>query len=463
MVDGSDGQLTAACKMAHQRGVPLYLYVDIPFELDALPFELLRTEQKFLLLESDTHLIRRITDRNRQKREEPARRSLKMLFMACSPLNLKAEEVLQFEQEEERILQAIDRFPCEVRIEDSGSLNGLSDFLYEAAGFDIVHVSGHAGHDYTLGPVFYMENEIGELEKTTPKALWEKLKDFPPKVLFLSGCSTGKSDKVMASESFAHRMVDKGVSVVLGWGLPVSDVGATLVAAEAYKYLAMGKGVDAAVQRARQSTQERYHPWPLLRLFTDGSQLGPLIAPGQPLRSKTTRKTTFKYLSDSQVKVLERGFVGRRREIQSGVRVLRGMGAKYGLFIRGPAGVGKSCLAGKVIERFPDREIVAIHGPLRKADLLQKLRHMFDCRGVASGLEVLASDREFEEKVKALFRSTFKEQPTMLLFDNFEENLIRNGDDYYGTDECIEILKPLLSACPGARIARILSLPAALL
>jgi len=118
--------------------------------------------------------------------------------------------------------------------------------------------------------------------------------------------------------------VQKGIPIVLGWGLPVSDDGATALTAELYRYLAMGKGIDEAVQHARLEMKDRYHPWPLLRVFTDGSKLTPLITAGQRLRQRTSRTTTYKTLADSQVRVLERGFVGRRREIQTGMRVLKG-------------------------------------------------------------------------------------------------------------------------------------------
>ena len=86
-----------------------------------------------------------------------------------------------------------------------------------------------------------MENEIGELAKVTPESLGEILKDFLPRVLFLSGCSTGKSDKVSNVESFAYRMIEHNIPVALGWGLPVSDTGATIMTTKLYEYLAMGK------------------------------------------------------------------------------------------------------------------------------------------------------------------------------------------------------------------------------
>ena len=59
MLNGSGGQLSAVVKEASQKGEPLHLYLDIPFEIDALPVELLH-RQRFLALESDRHLIRRV-------------------------------------------------------------------------------------------------------------------------------------------------------------------------------------------------------------------------------------------------------------------------------------------------------------------------------------------------------------------------------------------------------------------
>ena len=317
--------------------------------------------------------------------------------MACSPMDL-GDSVLQFEKEEENIQKSIEKFQIEMTVEDSGSLEGLKNALMQGNGYDIVHITGHAGIDPKLGPVFYMENEIGELAKVTPESLGEILKDFLPRVLFLSGCSTGKSDKVNEVESFAYRMVEHNIPVALGWGLPVSDTGATIMTTKLYEYLAMGKDIDFAVQRARQEVEKEYHPWPLLRLFTDSSPLISIIDPKRPLMPTSYRKTRYKYLADSEVKVLEYGFIGRRREIQHGTKVLRGEKDKYGLLIRGPAGLGKSCLAGKLIERFHEKSLVVFHGEVRAADIVSKLKRLFEKNNIKSGTDILGSDREYEEK-----------------------------------------------------------------
>ena len=140
LLNGSGGQLNSLIEKSYADGDPLYLYFDIPFELDALPVELLHNKQ-FLLLKSDTHIIRQVTERNRLQQASPEKRALKMLFIACSPLNL-AGAVLQFEKEEETILKEMEKFQVEITVEDSGSLVGLQNALIEANGFDIVHITG---------------------------------------------------------------------------------------------------------------------------------------------------------------------------------------------------------------------------------------------------------------------------------------------------------------------------------
>jgi len=150
---------------------------------------------------------------------------------------------------------------------------------------------------------------------------------------------------------------------------------------------------------------------------------------------------------------LERGFIGRRPEIQEGVRVLKGFSEKYGLLIHGPAGIGKSCLAGKLIERCPDKALIVLHGELKASDLVRKLRDLFDRQGIASGLDVLkAENLELDEKIKALFRPSggLHEQPTILYCDDFEQNLIRRGDEHHLTPAARDLLIPLLTALDWA-------------
>ncbi|MBF0338747.1 MAG: ATP-binding protein [Nitrospirae bacterium] len=220
----------------------------------------------------------------------------------------------------------------------------------------------------------------------------------------------------------------------------MSDEGATLVAGEVYRCLSIGKGLDYAVQSARRLLEDRYHPWPLLRLFGDEAAIVPLVEAGLSKKRFNPVRLKHKTLTDSNVRVLESGFVGRRRYVQRGVGVLRGTPGqcelKCGLLVRGPAGIGKSCLVGKLVERFKDRELIVFHGVVREADVIPKLRGVLDKLGNSDGLVLLKSDRQYEDKIKGLFRTVFKDDISAIIyFDDFEQNLIRHGNEYYVADD----------------------------
>ncbi|MBV6343586.1 CHAT domain-containing protein, partial [Candidatus Magnetobacterium casense] len=327
------GTLAGIIATARTAGISghTHLYVQTPYELTQLPFELLHNVS-FVLLNHNIHVIRLVDNRGKLAVVESKKEPLKMLFMACSPTDL-GDNVLSFEKEEERIFDGIGDFNIDMTIEDSGSFTGLRSKNKATGGFDIIHITGHAGLDNAIGPVFYMEDEVGKLQKVSPAMLWDAIKEFPPKMLFLSGCFTGGADEKANSESFAYQMAQNGIQWVLGWGLPVSDTGATFVAAEIYKYLAVGKGLDHAVQSARRLLDDQYHPWPLLRFFGDATPIVPLVASGLKSRPVTPVKLRHKTLTDSNVRVLDSGFVGRRRRIQEGVSVLRGDADKHGLLV----------------------------------------------------------------------------------------------------------------------------------
>ncbi len=444
------GTLAGLIDTTRVAGAHTHLYVQTPYELTQLPFELLHNGG-FILLNHNIHVVRLVDDRGRLATVEPKKEPLRMLFMACSPTDLHAKNVLNFEKEEERIFNVTGRYNIDMRVEDTGSLEGLRQANIAGGGFDIIHITGHAGLDKDMGSVFYMEDEAGKSRKVSSEMLWHAIRDFPPRVLFLSGCSTGSSYEDASSESFAYQMSLKGIKWVLGWGLPVSDDGATLVAAEVYRCLSIGIGIDHAVQSARRLLDSRYHPWPLLRLFGDATPIVPLVAAGLPVSANPV-KLRHKTLKDSNVRVLDSGFVGRRRHVQQGVGVLRGATDKYGLLVRGPAGIGKSCLVGKLVERFADKkELLVFHGVISEADVIVKLKKLLDRLGNEDGLAILTSDSSYEKKIKALFRTVFKnETPTIIYFDDFEQNLDRNGYQYCVKKELEGIIRPFLEAIDWA-------------
>ncbi|MBF0566227.1 MAG: tetratricopeptide repeat protein [Nitrospirae bacterium] len=248
--------------------------------------------------------------------------------------------------------------------------------------------------------------------------------------------------------------------------MPVSDVGAAVFTTELYRSLSVGHGINEAVQNARNEIVNRYqyHAWPLLRIFTDGTSLAPIIDKGQKLKYHTAKAATVQYLEGAAVKILTEGFIGRRREVQRGIRALKGVDGKYGAIIHGTAGNGKSCLAGKLIDRFRGRdnnvvckdstckELIAIHGVAREVDIVRELQVLFDRKGNEEALNILKADDEYEVKIKALFRGPLVEVPTIIYFDDFEQNLEldHNGNGHVMKPEPLEAVRPLLTAVDWA-------------
>ncbi|MBF0606176.1 MAG: tetratricopeptide repeat protein [Magnetococcales bacterium] len=84
---------------------------------------------------------------------------------------------------------------------------------------------------------------------------------------------------------------------------------------------------------------------------------------------------------------------------------------------------------------------------VRASDVIPKLRDLFDRLGSKDGLEILKSGDEYEDKIKALFRNVFKNEiPTIIYFDDFEQNLDRHGNEHYLKAEAVEIIRPFLDA-----------------
>ncbi len=408
LLDGDTRQLTQARERARRANAPLHLQLQLDAALQDLPFELLHDGH--FLAPREIHLIRQASDRGREHAHAPANRQLKLLFIACSPRGLAPE--LDFEKEEEAIYRATDKLPLEILVEDSGSLEGLAERLVNES-FDIIHLSGHAGLDKNGLPFFWMEDDEGEPQKISPAGLWQALRLHPPHVLFLAGCQTGQADPNAAAGSFAQQLVAEGIPTVLSWGRPVYDLGATEAAKHLYFELSRGQNLAEAVAATRERLAEARHyainsVWPLLRLFRDAAAFAPLVTPGQR-HKPTPRKLSHAYLANGKVKILTEGFVGRRRQLQTGLRVLRHgqddpTQPRVGVLLHGAAGLGKSCLAGKLLERLSGHDTTAIivHGRLDAITLIPALLDAYRRAPDAEAEAILAERKELPEKLAAL-------------------------------------------------------------
>ena len=88
-------------------------------------------------------------------------RPLNVLFMATSPLGVSPE--LNYEEEEGGILEATQKYPLALTVEETGTLDELRDLVngYPEGYFDVLHLTGHADHQ-SDGPRFLTEAPTGE-------------------------------------------------------------------------------------------------------------------------------------------------------------------------------------------------------------------------------------------------------------------------------------------------------------
>lgn len=376
--------------------------------------------------------------------------------MACSALDVKPE--LDYEREEEAIYRITENLPIDMEVEDSGSLEGLQSRL-EKKQYDVLHLAGHADIDYKGNPYFIMEDESGHKRIAFPEMLWDDaLIENPPRLLFLSGCRTGQAPDTNDDNwgiSFSRLLVERyQVPAVLGWGRSVDDKEAILAEKMLFHELSRGKTILQAVQRARYELIKNFPTskrpaWPLLRLFSNGISLNAIVKEGQDWQPKL-RSMTHTFLRNSQVKILQEGFVGRRRQIQTGLQALKPDCDKVGLLILGTAGLGKSCLAGKICERFPDHTLIIVRGLLDSITIKAALKDAFIFSRDRKGQQVLSQNKPIIPILADLCATCFKDKNYLLLLDDFEQNL--EGADKFSPGslktEAAELLKVLLHYLP---------------
>ena len=411
------------------------------------PFELLFDKE--FLVPTRLDLIRRVDGELNRQRVKAEDRPLKMLFMACAPLGV--EPALDFEREEDAFYRFTAQLPVHIDVEDTGSLEGLEERLGED--YDVIHLSGHADVDGATGsPFFLMEDELGQPRQVDPNDLFTILSVNPPRLLFLSGCRTGQAPDDEATYSLASQLAMKGLPAVIGWGLPVSDASAIQAGRKFYLELGHGNDIVSALYLTRRFLfRENIKDWCLLRLEANGYELdAPLVKKGQA-PSVAPQQTVHATLEGTQVKVLERGFIGRRRQIQSSLRILKQDKSKIGLLIHGTGGLGKSCLAGKLCQRLTNHKLIVIHGVLNSITLLEAFEKSFQNAGDIEGLNILEQASELAEKLQMLSHTVFNARSYLFLLDDFEQNLPNSvNGDLSLSPPAEEILRILLRTLPNA-------------
>ena len=118
----------------------------------------------------------------------------------------------------------------------------------------------------------------------------------------------------------------------------------------------------------------------------------------------------------------------------------------------GTGGLGKSCLAGKICERFNQHTLIIIHGKLNSDTLTEALKDAFIWTQDENGQLILSKNENMVEKLTQLCAVSFKENRYLILMDGFEQNLEgadkgRPGSLLTVAAGLLSVLLRLLPAC----------------
>ncbi|XGV88366.1 MAG: CHAT domain-containing tetratricopeptide repeat protein [Limnothrix sp. BL-A-16] len=459
-LDGSDRLLSR--QLADQRPEVLAIDLIAPTDpswpdLGRLPWELLHDGDRFLVAAGIVP-VRVCAEARPLTPIERRNRALHGLFMAAAPTG--GGVALGFETEEQAILDATDRLDMRLTVEETGCLEDLGWLVgqFDPSELDLLHLTGHAGIDQRQQPpvpVFITETETGDRHDATAADIAQALgRQFPP-LVFLSGCQTGEGRNGMPA--MARSLVQAGARAVLGWGRPVYDTDATAAAAAIYRGLAEGRSLVDALRVAygeltRPLETGRSPEWYLLRLFVGGDltpAIGPLVtAPRSPGRLRAPKASLVGQFLDPNRQTVQvptrREFVGRRRWLQRGLRVLRDRDS-VGVWLQGMGGLGKSSIAARLCDRLDQFQRVVIVGRLDLPRFVRETAWDFP----PEQREILEDDRNpLAYRLVRVFdqQARLGQPPFLWVFDDFENCLeLRNGT-YQLQPAAAEILEAIATA-----------------
>ena len=324
---------------------------------------------------------------------------LKMLFITALPENLDERgKMRQIEEEQTRLIQSIgaleatgDQQPkIVIEFLENASLAELDKALH-ARQHDIVHISGHgAYHAAENKGVLYFENEDGDEEQISGKALGETLRQHQcVKLLILSACETA----IAGSEGgVTEQAAVFGVPSIVAMRFAVTDEGAKVFTTEFYTQLAKGLSLTRALGYAREALhqdilQRREQAPQILHIaewFTpvvyQNQSVGALIDKTKPYNKELLKHfyPASSFLKTKSSRLIGEGFIGRKRYL---IQMRQAFRAGRHVCLYGLGGLGKTTLAEAFAHHYDNHSYATVifrnGNQINEAYILQILNKRF--------------------------------------------------------------------------------------
>ena len=459
--------------------LPVGAWLDIAIEADGtdllgLPFEAMRLPDGRLLAQQPGVAMWRRPAGLHQAMPEALAGPLKVLVAVGAPDEGTTNAVvLDQERELQNLLDAVEETNrqdnAQVRFLEVGSPQAIGEAVARDA-FHVLHLSCHGRPG-----LLELEDEDGHAVQVTPATLLAALREpgRPLPLVLLNTCHGG----VLASDgtaSFAEALLRAGVPAVLAMQTSVSDHYATALARHFYDYLTRGEHLrpSSALASARRALEDQRqqaiqrgdasHPctpeYATAALYLAGDADRPLADFGRD-RVPLARRPQHDAVRGQVPMLRQDDLIGRRRVMRQTLRALRQpAGRTAGVVLTGIGGVGKSAVAGRVMQRLlEDGWAVAVHtGRLMLAPMAAQVGRELagvqghDTRGHALAAALQQSGVPDEERLPLLLQ-TLRECRVLLVLDDFEQNLTTGGERFHDPDTR-DLLRALAESAHAGRL-----------
>ena len=357
----------------------------------------------------------------------PKDRALKVVFMAAEPREIEGQ--VRYEEQEKTILEAIQRRPIDINVEESGCLEELRITLDEyKSDLDILHLVVVYEQGYLI-----TEDEYGNQVNSTAEDIFRAIEKASPRLVILCGSDRyGEGATVLAG-----RLIEKGLEAVITLKGDKSETLMTTI----YRQLASGNTLEDALREIHRQHKQTLTDF-LLGVHLANQQLlsHPLVRTGLTF---TPKPVTIRVLDGvGKFKEMTRAnFIGRRRQLQNCLYALRNGSEYIGVFLHGGGGLGKSSIASRLsFGRLSNYEMIFWSDwqkgvtPLNSKALCHKLKgskSILPEKDLITHLQdLIEEDLEIELKT-VFYELDTRGKPLLLIFDDFEWNLEPQEDGTY--------------------------------
>lgn len=380
----------------------------------SLPWETLyHPEYGFLARQPDFTLTRRMP-KGKKSLPEPECAPLRVLLFTSLPDDLSEYARLQIEDEQAAVLQTLAAAEQEGRIQlempDDGRFDSFQATL-QSFKPHVVYFSGHGKFDYEhhntkAWAIFQFEDKWGKTLEVEENEIRDCLIGSGVQAVVLSACESAKSHKDYTDNGLAQCLHVAGIPHVIGMRESVYDLAGIEFAKAFFAALGKAQSMDQALQQARLAIQampkhrSADEHWCLPEQFSqDLSQ--PLVDWSFEPKPRGQVQSTRESVNGIS---LPPKFIGRRRELREWQNALRS-GEKSECLIVGAGGMGKTALAGKLLDSLK-RDGYEVFGLSVRPD------EEHDWRGSLSELEQLLKDKFLVKQYQtALGKATTIETP----------------------------------------------------